>query len=506
MAAFASPPVKRDKRVVFSFFKKDQKDSKERGSKRPDDARGSGARPVGRPMPDPASRVSPARLPSQRFATTENALPDRELHRSLAIETAAKIDKIESEMARDFLRPPGTAGAAATNAAATERAAPGERPAAVNGSAAAAAVEDLDGSHDDFLGSVNAIEINTSGAGSVVDESAILFANGQEVAAEQVLRAGIGTDDLAHATQNAWLMLFELLNQRGDRSEFEQLTSQFALRFNGSSPSWVEYIMGETRLPPKGAAQPAPAAATDGAPSVRLPVSVDANVIKALEQLKTLATSHASLRLDASATRSVDLVGAELMLRVVTAFKRASHELVIVGAEQLINPLRAVVEPGRRDASDAGWMLLLEILRLLGRQHEFEETGIQYCITFEVSPPQWEPPPPNLKAAPAVASAAEPVGAVVNDSPLAWRGVIEAEGEPWFGRLAAEARQSKALQVDAMQLRRVAFSAASALLTLVMKLQQGGATIEFRNVNPLVGALFQLLGITAVASVHLRRS
>ena len=46
---------------------------------------------------------------------------------------------------------------------------------------------------------------------------------------------------------------------------------------------------------------------------------------------------------------------------------------------------------------------------------------------------------------------------------------------------------------------------AGALLTLVMKLQQGGATVEFRNINPLVGALFQLLGITAVSSVHLRR-
>jgi hypothetical protein len=38
-----------------------------------------------------------------------------------------------------------------------------------------------------------------------------------------------------------------------------------------------------------------------------------------------------------------------------------------------------------------------------------------------------------------------------------------------------------------------------------MKLQQGGAKVEFRNVNPMVGALFQLLGITAVSSVQLRR-
>jgi anti-anti-sigma regulatory factor len=497
--------------VVFSFFKKDQKDPKERGAKRGDDARGATARPLGRTLPDPASRVSPARLPSQRFATKENALPDRELHRSLAIETAAKIDKIESEMARDFLRPPGSQSApAASPAPAAERVPAGDKPqqAPVNGTAAAA-VEDMDASHDDFFGSVNAIEINTSGAGSIVDESAILFANGQEVAAEQVLRAGIAADDLGHATQNAWLMLFELLNQRGDRAEFEQLSSQFAMRFDGAAPSWVEYVAAADARPQAQAATQAvrPAAVAGGAPSVRLPVDVDANVIKTLEQLKTLATSHASLSLDASGTRSVDLVGAELMLRVVTAFKRASHELVIVGAEQLINPLRAVIEPGRRDASDAGWMLLLEILRLLGRQHEFEETGIQYCITFEVSPPQWEPPPPNLKAAPAVAWAADAgaAAAPVSDSPLTWRGAIEAEGEPWFGRLAAEARQNKDLRIDAMQLRRMAFSAASALLTLVMKLQQGGATVEFRNINPLVGALFQLLGITAVASVHLRR-
>jgi anti-anti-sigma regulatory factor len=307
-------------------------------------------------------------------------------------------------------------------------------------------------------------------------------------------------------------MLFELLNQRGDRNEFEQLSSQFVMRFSGSPPSWVDYVAAPAPRPkaPVAAAVLAPAS-PGGPPTVRLPSDVDANVVKALEQLKQLATTHAVLRLDGSATRSVDLVGAELMLRVVTAFKRASHELVIVGAEQLIDPLKAIIEPGRRDASDAAWMLLIEMLRLLGRQHEFEETGIQYCITFEVSPPQWEPAPVNLKTAPAVAgSAAEPIAVpaapVEEDGPLTWRGVIEAEGEPWFGRLAAEARQNRELKIEATQLRRMAFSAASALLTLVMKLQQGGATVEFRNVNPLVGALFQLLGITAVATVNLRRS
>jgi ABC-type transporter Mla MlaB component len=109
-----------------------------------------------------------------------------------------------------------------------------------------------------------------------------------------------------------------------------------------------------------------------------------------------------------------------------------------------------------------------------------------------------------VKTGTAPAAAAEAASAAA-ENPLTWKGVIEGEGEPWFGRLAMEARVNKQLAVDAMRLRRMAFSAGSALLTLVMKLQQSGVSVEFRNVNPLVGALFHLLGVTAVASVHLRR-
>lgn len=486
--------------MVFSFFKKDPKDAKGRPGavRRAPDPRSPvpSPKPIGKPLPEPAARLNPARLPSQRFATTENAIPDRELARSLAMETAAKIDRIESEMARDFLRPRG----AAANTGAPPVAPVAEAAAPPNGTPAAVEVDDTAG--DDFLGSVDAIEIQTSGTGSVIDESAILFANGRFGEAEQVLRAGIAADDLGHATQNAWLMLLELLNQRGDRAAFEQLAAHYAVRFQSAAPAWIAY---ESEPAPPAAAPTAPA--VGGPPVVRLPVTVDANVVKTLEQLKTLAASHAALTMDASAVRSIDLVGAELLLRVVTAFKRAAHELTIAGVEQLLAPLRALVEPGRRDASDAAWMLLLEVLRLLGRQTEFEETGIQYCITFEVSPPQWEPPPPNIKVGEAIAATAEPAvpAAPAEEAALAWRGVIEGEGEPWFGRLALEARHQKRLTVEALQLRRMAFSAGSALLTLLMRLQQAGVTVEFRNVNPLLGALFHLLGITAVAGVQLRR-
>jgi ABC-type transporter Mla MlaB component len=148
-------------------------------------------------------------------------------------------------------------------------------------------------------------------------------------------------------------------------------------------------------------------------------------------------------------------------------------------------------------------MLLLEVFRLLLRQHDFEETGIQYCITYEVSPPSWEPAPPNLKTRAAVPQ--QSVAALEAVDGLQWRGTLRGEGEPHFNRLLAAAKTEKKLSVDCMYLKRVEFSTATGMLALVTKVRQVGATIEFRNVNYLIGALFSLLGIDAVAQVQLRR-
>jgi len=476
--------------VVFSFFKKDGKDGarSRAASSRPAAKPASKpvARPLAKPLPEPAERAAQRAFPPARFATTENAIPARDLARSLAMETAAKIDAIESEMARDFLRPAANTGNPAF-AASTG----GAKAAALAEAPVAAPVEgnDFDPGTDAFLGNINAIDVNTSGAGSVIDETAILFANGQDDAAEAALRQGIDSDTVGENRQSAWCMLFELVNQRGDAAGFEQLTMQYALRFGNSSPTWMDYERAT------------PAAPAAGGPAVRLPPAIDAQIVRQLEQLKALAAQHAALCLDLSATRSVDLVGAELLLRVVGAFKRSNHELTLIGAEQLLEALRAAVESGRRDSSDAAWMLMLEVLRLLGRQADFEEVGIQYCITFEVSPPSWEPPVPALKAH---AQAAAP-SAVDSADPLDWRGVIEREGEPHFGRLAVEARGNSHLRVECRYLRRMAFATAASLLTLLMKLQAAGVRVEFVNVNPLVAALFQLLGVSAIAGVRMRR-
>jgi len=360
-------------------------------------------------------------------------------------------------------------------------------------------IDALDVISEDWAGNVNAFEVSAEGGGSAIEETAILFANGLIEPAEAGLRSAIQSDQLGEAAQHGWLMLFELLQQRGDKAGFDSLTIEYVLRFESSPPAWIEY-KDEPGLAGVAAALGRPAQ-TASAPVIVLPESVDEGVVKHLEQLKNHSQSHQSITLDSSNVRSFDAVGAELLLRVINAFKRASHELLLQGADQLVTPLRAAVEAGRRDPSDAVWMLLLEVFRLLNRQHDFEETGIQYCITYEVSPPSWEPAPPNLKTRAAVAQAVVPEAV----DGLSWRGTLRGEGEPHFGRLMAASRVDKRLVVDCMYLKRVEFATATGMLAMVTKVRQNGATIEFRNVNYLIGALFALLGVDAVAQVQLRR-
>lgn len=486
--------------MAFSFFKKDPKD---RGDASGKAGTRQGARPVGRPLPGPVNRTPPATGQKPGSATAATASPEKELARTLAIETAAKIDAIESEMARDFLRPAGGAGPDFSNSAANSTLArPSQQPVPPAPppveTKSPPGLEDLLTNIDDWQARSNAMELQDEGGGSAIEETAILFANGLFDPAEAGLRAAIESDSLGDAAQRGWLMLFELLQQRNDKTAFESLTIEYVLRFESSPPAWIEYKDEAPVRAPAGAAKPA------GAAHIVLPEAVDAGVVKHLEQLKQQSLVHPSITIDASNVRMVDMVGAELLLRVVHAFKRASHDLTVVGADLLVTPLRAAVEAGRRDPSDAVWMLLLEVFRLLNRQHDFEETGIQYCITYEVSPPSWEPAPSNLKTREAQPQAPQAVEPVVEG--LQWRGTLRGEGDPHFGRLIAQARIDKQIVVDCTYLRRVEFATATAMLSMLTKIRQAGAAVEFRNVNYLIAALFSLLGIDAVAQIQLRRA
>ena len=489
--------------MVFSFFKKDAKDGKDRpGDKSAGRARAT-SKPIGKPLDGPVNRSG--RISTQTRIPVDAVLPEKDQARVLALETAAKIDAIESEMARDFLRPAGNStqpfGSTAANSTIQKvtQVAPAD---AVAGDAGAATQPPLEFYNTDILnGDALAIEVGAADGNAVLDETAILFANGQSDPAEAMLRGAIESSLLGASARDGWRLLLELIQQRGDRKQYEAAAIDYALRFGQPAPAWLDYPAERAPVATPPVA-PAPKAADPAA--VKLPPVLGADIVQPLEQLKVLSQQYARLTLDVSDAQSIDTVGAELLLRVINAFKRASHELVIVGPESLLEPLKAAVEPGRRDPSDAAWMLLIEAYRLLHEQHEFEEAAIQYCITFEVSPPSWEPPPANFQTRPAERSVIVAVAPAPGCSGLEWRGTLVREGEPNFSQLLAALKQGPELVVDCTYLRRVEFTAASCLLSVLTRVAQAGGQVELRGLNPLVAQLFTLLGVGALARLSLR--
>jgi hypothetical protein len=185
--------------VVFSFFKKDRK------SGRDSDVATTTRSGTATTSPGFQNTTSAPRTTVMRPAP---AVPDKQLARSLARETAAKIDAIESEMTRDFLRggSPGSGNTGAGSTTAGEAGSASSAPASVPAPAApppaaSKAVQpsaDLDDIGDDpsagLFDGLETVELSAAGSGSVIDEAAILFANGQLDAAEAALRAGIDSD------------------------------------------------------------------------------------------------------------------------------------------------------------------------------------------------------------------------------------------------------------------------------------------------------------------------
>ena len=176
--------------MVFSLFKKDPKDSKDRSADKGGSKSRASGKPIGRPLDGPVNRSG--KVSTQTRVPGEPVLPDKAQARAVAAETAAKIDAIESEMARDFLRPGGTSTQDFPNSAANSTL---QRPPAAE--PVEEAVGDptkppLEFGNSDFMnGDTLAIEVSGSTGHEVYDEVAILFANGQAGPAEAILRESL---------------------------------------------------------------------------------------------------------------------------------------------------------------------------------------------------------------------------------------------------------------------------------------------------------------------------
>jgi len=453
----------------------------------------------------PATRPAPPASPAPSKASLEAKNHDQ---RKVAQATAKKIDAIESEMTGEFAKPSLVNAARAVKAS---KPAPADSP---PGAMRRPATPETDspptlapllsvtkGTTEMLLSSETMYAvpaaISISEAPPVIEEAAILYANDQTDMVENVLRAAIEEDALGLAAMAVWLMLFDLYQITGNRTQFDHVSIEYASKFETSPPSWIEAVRA-----------PAAAAAGTGSsaiPGVAFSGALDAGVVKQLEKAQNLAEHSRVLRLEFARITEVNPIGCGLLLNVLKKLQKSGLDLVLVGAFELTIKIRAILEVGRRDETEAPWLLLLEILQLLNRETEFEEASIDYCVTFEVSPPAFVAPRNKVTTAVDETPAA-PAAVPVSDFSLPAVVAGAADVDKLLARITTYAVQHNPVVIDCLQLQRVNFSAAGQLLTGLSALAAQDIKVEFHNINHLVAALFAVMGLKDVVRVVLRKS
>ena len=326
-------------------------------------------------------------------------------------------------------------------------------------------------------------------AAPVLEQAALMYAEGKAAEARAALEAALKAGGMPQAAAHqAWLLLFDLLENLGEADVFEGAAIDFAVAFETSPPAFVNR---------SGVSDPA--LDTGGGQYYAINGALDAAIAPQLARLAEIALHSKIMRIEFGKINSVAEPGCTLLLERLRAFKKAGIDLVFASIGHLAGLLSAAIETGRRTDPEVFWLLLLELQQFQGQQDVFEETALNYCITYEVSPPQWAVPAhqPANRATQPVASASG--GAPLPQDACYLRGTLQSAADPRFAGISIYAASRALVVIDMFDLRRMDPAAASEFINVLSALYVQNKELELRSPSPLIATLLISMGFTEQA-------
>jgi ABC-type transporter Mla MlaB component len=313
----------------------------------------------------------------------------------------------------------------------------------------------------------------------------------------------------------------------GQQEKFESAALDFAGRLGRSAPQWFSMPDVVKTMAPTGAAgkdagaQPAHWTA---------PATIGTQTLAAMAG--ALARATPPWRLNWAKVSAIDAAAVEPMTRVFTQWAAEPVQLRFIGSESLQSVLAEATPSGDRQVDPAWWKLRLEVLRVMHRPDEFELVALDYCVTYEVSPPSWERTACEFKPLQAdgsyvpghtiigeafrdsLSTGIQPIGfgdsSVAPSSQTAQVATIDLAGEiqgdavELLDVLEGKLMGADIVVISCARLIRIDFSAAGSLLNWVSTRQAEGRQVQFVDVNRLVAAFFNVIGISEHARVIAR--
>lgn len=363
-----------------------------------------------------------------------------------------------------------------------------------------------------------AVEVNEIVHDPDLDEAVMAFANADFDSCQQSLERLLRPGAPRHGHAETWHVLFDLYRATGQLERFEPLAMEYAGLFGRSAPQW--FSLPQLLSEQAGERPTAPrAVSADGAWSC--PEMLDADGVQRLRA----STLQLPLPwgLDWSTLRQVTLDGADALALLLRQWAAQRLEMRWQDTDRLLQVLQTVSPTGVRDAAQAYWMARLEVLRLINRPDQFDETAIDYCVTYEVSPPSWSHAQCKVRAvsgtggtptqAPASllgegASTCFPESRLEELTPVV---SVELDGQlagdisAVLTRIDQRVGASTLIQVSCARLVRVDFIAAGDLLNWVLARRGEQRSVSFVDAHRLVALFFSAMGINEHARVQMLR-
>ncbi len=352
-----------------------------------------------------------------------------------------------------------------------------------------------------------AVEMGDALLDPELEEAAIRFANSDDVGAETVLLTACQASQANPAAAQTWVWaLLDLYRCTGQRERFDSQALHFAQRFSRSAPLWfsVPDQLGqdaETTDSAPTSTQPDPA-------QWQCPAQLDAAAVASLAS--TLAATHTPRSVNWSALERIAPAAVPALDQLLEQWAEQICTIHFEGVATLDRLLRNATPVASAQVEKYWWHLRLNLLRVLQQQDEFELAALDYCITYEVSPPPWrEVRCQRIDQVPAANRQPLPSGGVPGaaedwhtSSGFARSVLLEPDRQHGMtvllrGELQGDAVQAllppekviptgSRLVVACATLIRVDFSAAGSILNWVAQCESLGCQVEFQQVPHLV--------------------
>lgn len=316
---------------------------------------------------------------------------------------------------------------------------------------------------------------------AAAEEAAIAYANDDPAQCEAVLKESIQLFEGMPGTEVLWLMLFDVFRIGNQRDAFTQIELEYAKRFEKQPPVWKN--MSEPSLAAGGAAG---AALFKGDL-----VTANAAALDAFAQ--AVEKADKPLRYDFGKVKAIDPAACTRVVDILARGKKLKRSVELLGLDTLIKLLDPLVKA--KDSNQPYWLLLLECYQRQAKQEVFDEVALDFAITFELSPPSYEPPPASAKKAVAAPKPVEPP----KDDAFYLEG--DMLGGAKIDGLDTYLSGRDKVTIDMSGVPRIDFSRAGVLFSALQPCCMKGVSITLRYPNYLVAALLKVVGLADIATI-----